>query len=331
MIHDANVTVAGGGSWGTALAHVLAEQHISVNLWLRDSSVAKDILEFHENKRYLPNIALNKTINASCDPSIFKTRIVILAIPVQQLRSWLEQYKDNFLSNSMIINAAKGLEVANICTCNKIVHDVLGDNVYYGVISGPSFAKEVVMGKPVALVLAIEDKQLGQELRELFSGLTLRCYSSTDVLGVELGGAVKNVMAIAAGICDGLGLGDNCRAALITRGLAEMIRMGTSLGAKASTFMGLSGLGDLVLTCTGDLSRNRQVGLGLGRGETLEAIISNLGMVAEGVKTTDALFVLSKKYNLDMPILNSMYRILHGEAKPSEEVNALMQRALREE
>ena len=232
----------------------------------------------------------------------------------------------------MLINAAKGLELGTLSPCSRIVAEELaGRPFHYAMLSGPSFAAEVVRDQPTAVVLATAEEVLGCRLRELFSCATFRCYSSTDVLGVELGGALKNVMAIAAGVCDGLGLGHNSRAALLTRGLAEMSRIGEACGAQAATFMGLSGLGDLALTCTGDLSRNRQVGLRLGQGESLEHITSSLGMVAEGVKTTSAVYDLARRLGVETPVTDTVQGLLHGGESPREAVMRLMTRTLRQE
>ena len=233
---------------------------------------------------------------------------------------------------TVIVSASKGVEVKSLKTVGDIVEEELSDlNPRYAVLSGPSFADEVVRNLPTATVLATSDRVLGETLREVFSTPSFRTYSSIDVRGVELGGALKNVMAIATGLSDGLGFGNNTRAAIITRGLAEISRLGMALGAQPSTFMGLSGMGDLVLTCTGDLSRNRQVGLGLAEGKSLEAIVEGMGMVAEGVKTTEAAYHLATKLGIDMPITSTMYGVLKEGRNPHDEVEGLMTRALRDE
>ena len=253
-------------------------------------------------------------------------------MPCQQLRGWLAANAENFCNNAILVNAAKGIETANLVTCAEIAQQSLGHlQPRYAVLSGPSFAADVLRGLPTAVVLASADEALGHSLRQIFSSASFRCYSSTDVMGVEMGGAVKNVMAIAAGVCDGLGLGHNSRAALITRGLAEMSRLGVARGALPHTFMGLSGLGDLTLTCTGDLSRNRQVGLRLGRGEKLDEITASLGMVAEGVKTTAAIYDLAKCLHVDAPLTEAVHNILYGNCDPQEVLHNLMSRRLRDE
>lgn len=326
------VCVAGGGSWGTALAHLLASGGRRVHLWLRDAGVAQNLNEKHENSRYLPGLAVHRNVHADTDPALLRAELVVLAVPCQQLRGWLEQYREFFQPGVILVNAAKGIEESSLATCSAVVQDCLAHlKPRYAVLSGPSFAAEVLRDLPTAVVLASHDGELGRKLRLLFSGPSFRCYFSSDVLGVEMGGAFKNVMAIAAGLCDGLGLGHNSRAALITRGLAEMSRLGIACGAEAQTFMGLSGLGDLVLTCTGDLSRNRQVGLHLARGEKLEAIVKSLGMVAEGVKTTAAIYSLARRLHVDVPLTAAVYGILYRNQLPQEALRQLMARALRDE
>lgn len=326
------VTVAGGGSWGTALAHLLAARGLPATLWLRDADVARSVNQHHENPHYLPGFTLDARLTASTDPAVLDRDWLVLAVPSQQLRGWLTAHKKYFRPGLVLVNAAKGLETGSLSTCGTVAAEALaGLEPRYAMLSGPSFAAEVLQGLPTAVVLAARDEALGRALRELFSGPTFRCYSSTDIIGVEMGGALKNVMAIAAGVCNGLGLGHNSRAALITRGLAEMSRLGVACGARQSTFMGLSGLGDLTLTCTGDLSRNRQVGLRLGRGENLEAITRSLGMVAEGVKTTAAVHALALRLGIDAPITAAMYCVLYEGQPPHDALRTLMSRDLREE
>ena len=326
------ICVAGGGSWGTALAHLLAANGYDTCLWLRDAAVAEAVTARHEDPRYLPGFALHPSLSATTAPSVLSRDIVVLAVPCQQLRGWLAANAEHFCNKVILVNAAKGIETANLVTCAEIAQQSLGHlQPRYAVLSGPSFAADVLRGLPTAVVLASADEALGHSLRQIFSSASFRCYSSTDVMGVEMGGAVKNVMAIAAGVCDGLGLGHNSRAALITRGLAEMSRLGAARGAQLHTFMGLSGLGDLTLTCTGDLSRNRQVGLRLGRGEKLEQITASLGMVAEGVKTTAAIYDLAKCLHVDAPLTEAVYSILYGNCDPQKVLHNLMSRRLLDE
>ena len=326
------ICVAGGGSWGTALAHLLAANGYDTCLWLRDPAIAQAVTTRHENPRYLPGFALHPELRATTAPSVLGRDVVVLAVPCQQLRGWLTANAEHFCANTVLVNAAKGIETANLATCAEIAQQALAHlHPRYAVLSGPSFAADVLRGLPTAVVLASADEALGHTLRQIFSSASFRCYSSTDVMGVEMGGALKNVMAIAAGVCDGLGLGHNSRAALVTRGLAEMSRLGVARGAQPHTFMGLSGLGDLTLTCTGDLSRNRQVGLRLGRGESIDQITASLGMVAEGVKTTAAIYDLAQRLHVDAPLTDAVYSILYGGCDPLEELHNLMSRRLRDE
>lgn len=327
------VAVAGGGSWGSALAHVLASAGHDVTLVLRDESAARAVEERHENPRYLPGRSLHEGVKASTSSETLKDcDVLVLAVPCQHQRLWLRAAKPLIAEKTVIVNASKGLETGSCLPMSKVAGEELSlPPSRYAVLSGPSFAAEVVDGQPTAVVLGCEDESLGAQLRSLFSTPFFRCYSSTDVTGVETGGALKNVMAIAAGVCDGLGFGSNARAALITRGLAELSRLGTALGARPLTFMGLSGLGDLVLTCTGALSRNRQVGLRLGRGERLEDIVASLGMVAEGVKTAEAARVLAERLHVSAPVTESVCRILQDDATAADAVRELMDRPLKEE
>lgn len=328
------IAVMGGGSWGTALAHQFASNVDKVHLLVRQAAVADFINTNHENPRYVRNLALHPNLYATCDmgEALHGADIILSVVPVQQTRSVLRSMKPFLPNEAVIVSASKGVEVGSLNTVGDMVHQELADiTPCYAVLSGPSFAAEVVRGLPTAVVLGCENRELGAHLRDVLATPSFRTYSSTDVRGVELGGAFKNVIAIATGLSDGLGFGDNARAGLITRGLAEMSRLGVALGAQASTFMGLSGLGDLALTCTGDLSRNRQVGLGLAQGRSLAAIVDGMGMVAEGVKTTEAVYDLALKLGIDLPITSIMYGVLHHNRDPRAEVTGLMTRALREE
>lgn len=328
-----NIAVAGGGSWGTALAHMLASRGHRVQLIVRDAAVAESINEQHENRRYLAGYALHPEVRASTSMQAFADAgIVVLAVPCQHLRAYLEALQPYLAPPSILVNAAKGLELGTNSTMEQVVHSVLGQSQHvYAILSGPSFAAEVMQSQPTAVVLGCASESTGAHLREMFSTAWFRCYSSTDVRGVELGGAMKNVMAIAAGVCDGMGFGHNTRAALITRGLAEMRRLGLAMGAEERTFMGLSGLGDLTLTCTGNLSRNRQVGLRLGQGEDLAAITHSLGMVAEGVKTAEALHQAAQDLGVSAPVTEAVCGIVRGLLPVRQAVSLLMARSLKEE
>ncbi|MEG2172300.1 MAG: NAD(P)H-dependent glycerol-3-phosphate dehydrogenase [Desulfovibrionaceae bacterium] len=328
-----HIVVVGGGSWGTALAHLLAVRGHVVRVLLRDARVAASINIQHENPRYLAGYALHSAVQADTDAScVAQADLLLLAVPCQQLRACLGGLVPYLRPGLVVVNAAKGLELHTNNTMEQVVNAVLHAlQPVYAILSGPSFAAEVMKNQPTAVVLGCADEAVGARLRKVFSTSWFRCYSSTDVRGVELGGAMKNVMAIAAGMCDGLGLGHNSRAALMTRGLAEMRRLGVALGAQERTFMGLSGLGDLTLTCTGDLSRNRQVGLRLGQGENLEAITRSLGMVAEGVKTAEALQQVAQTQGVSAPITEAVCGIVQGHISVGEAVVQLMTRALKEE
>ena len=328
------MTVLGGGSWGTALASHMAGQGYEVAMLVREEQVAEDINANRRNSMYLPDAALHPDIRATTDPAkgLAGADVCLLAVPCQYMRDTLARLASHMPSNSIPVCASKGIELATLQRMSQVVEQVLPDHAgRYAVLSGPSFAREVVQGKPTAVVLACRDAALGEKLRGFFSNERFRVYSSTDVPGVETGGAVKNVIAIAAGLCDGLRLGHNARAALITRGLAEMSRLGTALGARAATFMGLSGMGDLVLTCAGDLSRNRQVGLRLAAGESMARITASMIQVAEGVKTTEAVCLMSQDLNIELPIADAMRRIIVDGESPPELVYELMTRGLREE
>lgn len=332
-----SMAVLGGGSWGTALAHLLAHAGHRVTLLVRDAEQAAHINTKHENPRYLRGVALHPGIRAAADgpereAALAGAEALVLSVPCQALRAALRGLAGIVPPDCVLINTAKGIEVSELVTVESMVRDEMPSHLRrYAVLSGPSFALEVAACKPTAVVLGCRDERLGARLREVFATPWFRAYSSTDVSGVELGGAIKNVIAIAAGLSDGLGFGLNARAALVTRGLAETSRLGVALGARAATFMGLSGLGDLMLTCSGDLSRNRQVGLRLGAGERLEQITATMHMVAEGVKTTEAVYRLARQLGVDMPVTDAMYKVLQRHFPPREAVQALMGRQLKEE
>ena len=333
------VTVFGGGSWGTALAQLLAQSdEISepVNLLVRDAEVAKNINSRHENTRYLPGQRLHKNIMAIAELEILReSNIWVISVPVQNQRKALQDVCQYLGQDTIIVNSSKGIELNSLLPLSAVVQEALDDPPFfanrYAMLSGPSFAREVMEAKPTAVVLGCVNVELGAYLRKVFATAWFRSYSSLDVRGVELGGAVKNVIAIAAGVSDGLNFGHNARAALITRGLAEITRLGVAMGAQQATFMGLSGLGDLMLTCTGDLSRNRQVGLRLGQGQSQAEIVAGLGSVAEGVKTADAVNQLAKKHGVEMPITASMDGLLRGTLNPMQAVKNLMSRSLKSE
>lgn len=328
-----NITVVGGGSWGTALAHFLGERGLAVKLWVREPDIAKAIAATRQNPVYMPGIALSENISAGTDlqAALQDAALILMVTPCQVYRSMLRAMRPYVKPGAVLVSAAKGVEVEGLVRMEEVAAEELaGLEVVYAALSGPSFAKEVILGKPTAAVIACRDIARADHLRDLFSGKTFRFYSSTDVTGVELGGAVKNVIAIAAGLSDGLGFGLNAKAALITRGLVEMTRLGVALGARPGTFTGLSGMGDLVLTTTGDLSRNRQVGL---RAAELgaEGALAGMTQVAEGVRTAQALHYLSAKLGVDLPICAAVYRIFYAQKAPLAEVAGLMSRELKGE
>lgn len=326
------VVVLGGGSWGTALAHVLSLKGKKVSLWLRDPETAQAINARHENPRYLPGLPLHPALKAVLDPAqaCAGAELCVLAVPCQSARMALRGLAALLPDGLPLICASKGLELTTCKPMSTLVAEET-PQVRYAVLSGPSFAAEVVLGRPSAVVLGCAEKKLADALRGELSTPSFRVYSSGDVPGVELGGALKNIIAIAAGVSDGLGLGHNARAALLTRGLAEISRLGAALGANPATFMGLSGMGDLALTCTGDLSRNRQVGLGLAAGKSLERICAEMRMVAEGIKTTEAAFALGAKLGVDMPLTGMVLTVLNGRVPAAKAVSLLMERDLKEE
>ncbi|MDR3177162.1 MAG: NAD(P)-dependent glycerol-3-phosphate dehydrogenase [Desulfovibrio sp.] len=327
------IAVLGGGAWGTALGCLAAGKGFDAVLLVRDEELAGEINERHENRRYLPGLALDPRLRAgvSAGSVLSGAEVCVLAVPCQFMRAALEKVVAFLPDGAVLVCVSKGIETSSLKRMSEVAAEVLPRLAgRYAVLSGPSFAAEVMRGKPTAVVLGCADAGMRESLRGLFATGVFRVYSSPDVTGLELGGAVKNVMAIAAGLCDGLEFGHNARAALIARGLAEMIRLGRAMGARMETFMGLSGLGDLVLTCTGDLSRNRQVGLRLAAGENLSAITAGMRTVAEGVATTAAVLRLAEGRGVEMPVARAVGRILDG-ALPLEAARELMARALRDE
>ena len=327
------LAVLGSGSWGTALAMALASRFDSVRLWARDSEHAAEINALRENRRYLPGFRLPGNVQVSSDlaATLTAAHIVLTAIPSAHLRNVLRSAGPSISREAKIVSASKGIEEATLLRMSELIADALGNGVPVAVLSGPTFAKEIAAGEPAAVVIASHDIALAEEIQRTFSTLSLRFYASTDVIGVELGAALKNVIAIGAGICRGLGLGSNSVAALITRGLAEITRLALTMGAQPRTLAGLAGLGDLVLTATGDLSRNRFVGIQLGQGRTLEQILSGMTMIAEGVGTCRAAQQLGRDNNVDLPIINKMYEVLYESKDPRQAIRELMERPLTSE
>jgi glycerol-3-phosphate dehydrogenase (NAD(P)+) len=325
------IAVIGAGSWGTTLACLLAEKGYDVSLWAFEKDLVETIHNTGINSVYLPDVKLpaNLKVTYDIEEAVKKSRYVLNVVPTQFTRSVFKEALKYIPENAVIISASKGIENGTLMTVSSILKQITGHQV--AVLSGPSFAKEVVRKLPTAVTLATEDPDVGLILQEIFNTQYFRVYTHTDMLGVELGGALKNVIAIASGISDGLGLGHSARAALITRGIVEMVRLGVSLGADERTFSGLSGLGDLVLTCTGPLSRNYSVGVNLGKGMKLKEILSSTRSVAEGVATALSAFELSLKQGVEMPIIEQIHDVIYNEKSPADAVSNLMNRTLRSE
>ncbi|MDX9788225.1 MAG: NAD(P)H-dependent glycerol-3-phosphate dehydrogenase [Desulfobacterales bacterium] len=332
---NARIAVVGAGSWGTALACLLAHKGYDIDLWAFEKEVKAQIETRHENETFLPGIPLPLNLRPSNDLSavIADKDLILLVVPSHLMRAVGKRMAGLLPSGVVLVSAAKGIENDTYLSMSGVLREVLpevpDDSV--AILSGPSFAREVGRKVPTAVTVASKNPATAQLVQNVFSSPHFRVYTHLDVIGVELGGAAKNVIAIASGIVDGLGLGLDTRAALITRGLAEMRRLGVRLGADPRTFSGLSGVGDLILTCTGNLSRNYTVGIKLGSGMTLKAILSEMKMVAEGVKTAKSIFNLSRKIGVEMPICEEVYRILYEEVSPVEAVKRLMTRSLKDE
>ena len=329
------IAVIGGGSWGTALADALARNGHDTLLWAYERELVAEINNSHTNSLFLPDIPLHPALacTASLADALAGRGIILLVTPVQVMRGVLAQAAPLIGPGAVIVNASKGIELETLKTVSQVCGDLLGPEALnrYVALSGPTFAREVASGFPSLIVAASLDEGCARRVQAALSGPQLRVYTNSDVIGVELGGAVKNVIAIAAGISDGLGFGHNARAALITRGLAEMNRLGRAMGAQAATFAGLAGMGDLVLTCTGDLSRNRTVGFKLGQGQRLADILAEMRMVAEGVKTAESVYRLSRKLGVEMPIVEKTFQILHEDKPARQAVTELMARELKAE
>jgi glycerol-3-phosphate dehydrogenase (NAD(P)+) len=325
------LAVLGAGAWGTALAASWAPHH-AVTLWGRNGAELDIMRAGRLNTRYLPGCPLPDvlTFSADFDATTANADLIVIAVPSSGLRPTLTALAQH-ATLPPLVWVCKGFEPGSRKLPHQLISELLPVHMQTGVLSGPSFAQEVAHGYPTALTLASHDSALAQRLAEALSGQRLRLYAHDDVIGVEIGGALKNVMAIAAGICDGLQFGHNARAALITRGLAEMTRLGVQLGGHFETFMGLSGLGDLILTTTGDLSRNRQVGLRLARGQQLDAILAELGHVAEGVTTAREVAALADELGVDMPITHAVYQMLFEGLPAAQAVDALLNREIKAE
>jgi glycerol-3-phosphate dehydrogenase (NAD(P)+) len=329
------LAIIGAGSWGTALAIALAPKFREISLWGRDPESMDHMATCRENSRYLPGFVLPKNVSPVGDLrlALADTPIVLSAVPSRYLRGIYGQIKAHAYPEMRFVSATKGIESVTIRRMSQVIEEELGPpfRMRVAVLSGPTFAKEIAAGKPAAVVIAAADAELASCIQLAFSGPKLRFYTSEDVIGVEIGAALKNVIAIAAGICHGLGLGGNSVAALVTRGLAELTRLAIALGGKAKTLSGLAGLGDLVLTATGDLSRNRYVGLQLAAGKSLDQILGEMEQVAEGIDTCRAAYTLSREAGVSMPISDAMHEILYERKPVAVAIRELMERPLTSE
>lgn len=329
------IGVVGAGSWGTALANLLALKGFKINLWVFEKEVKDQIETSRENAVFLPGVSLSNHIRPSNDIGevVGGKDLVLVVVPSHVMRVTAGKMRKHISTETVIVSASKGIENKTHLTMSGVLKDILHDipENFFAVLSGPSFAREVVKKIPTVVAVASKDQKVAGMVQRVFAAPYFRVYTNNDMIGVELGGAVKNVIAIASGIIEGLGLGLNTRAALITRGLTEIRRLGLKLGANPRTFAGIAGVGDLVLTCTGDVSRNHTVGKKIGEGMKLTEILSEMRMVAEGVKTAKSVYNLSRKLGVEMPISHEVYHILYDDISPKEAVNRLMTRDLKQE
>jgi len=327
------LTIIGAGSWGTGLAHLLGEKGLAVRVWVFEPEVYQDLCRERINSTFLPGVRLTSRVEFTQDfgEALQDATLAVMAVPSHVFREVLSRLAPHMNPETVLLSATKGIETESLLTMEGVVREVLGAEFQYAVLGGPSFSREVVQKYPTAVTIACRDTRVAKRLQRLFSTSYFRVYTSFDVTGVELGGALKNIYAIGTGILEGMGLGDNPRAALITRGLAEMTRLGLRLGANPMTLAGLAGLGDLILTCTSRQSRNFQVGFRLGQGETLDQILASMQMVAEGVKNSRAAHLLAQRLGVEMPLVESVYHILYDGLAPKAAIKQLMSRELKDE
>ncbi len=335
LVLSYKIGVVGAGSWGTAISDLLAKKGYKVDLWAYEQDVCEQILSFRENKVYLPDFSLSENIFPSNDLKkvVSDKDMVVVVVPSHFVRNVSKEMETCISDNTVVVSASKGIENKTHLTMSSVISESMPDfkKENIAVLSGPSFAKDVVRGLPTLVAVASFEKSTAECVQQVFATPLFRVYTNSDVIGTELGGAVKNVIAIGAGIIDGMELGLNTRAALITRGLVELQRLGLKMGADLKSFTGLSGVGDLILTCTGDLSRNHTVGKLVGQGIKIETILSDMRMVAEGVKTAKSVYNLSRKLDVEMPICHEVYHVLYENALPHESLYRLMTRDLRDE
>ena len=326
------VAVLGAGSWGTALGLVLAQKGLEVNLWSWQQEQTDEIIETKRNETYLPGVELPELIKPTSDlnGSIKGSKIILIAVPSQVVRETLEKCAHVINPDQVIVNVSKGIEMSTLKRISEVVAEFLPENKFVS-LSGPSHAEEVSRKIPTTLVSASEDKAAAELVQDAFTTENLRIYTNPDLIGVEVGGALKNIIALGAGISDGLGYGDNAKAALMTRGIHEIARLGIQMGAKLETFSGLSGIGDLIVTCTSMHSRNRRCGIMIGEGMTTDDAIKNVGMVVEGIYTIKSAHGLSQKYNVEMPIAEQLYKVIYEDYDARESVRNLMLRRMTHE
>jgi len=329
------IGVIGAGAWGTALALLLAGKGHDVALWMYEKDLAEETARTRENRVYLPGFILpaNIAVTSRLEAAVTGKQYILSVAPSHTVRALSAAFAPHLADNAVIISASKGIEIDTLKPLSDVLRETLPQRFHSRLcfLSGPSFAKEVAQSMPTAVALASVDPAVGKLAQQVLSAPFFRVYTNPDVIGVELGGSVKNVIAIAAGVLEGLGFGHNTMAALITRGLAEMARLGVAMGAYPATFSGLAGMGDLVLTCTGGLSRNRTLGVRLGRGEKLDDILRGVATVAEGVRTTKAARELAKRHHVEMPVVEEVYRILYEGKAPRQALRDLMTRELKDE
>jgi glycerol-3-phosphate dehydrogenase (NAD(P)+) len=321
-----NLGIIGAGAWGTALALLLAKKGQSLSLWVYEEDLLKTMKSKRENTLFLPGFSLPDNIHptSSLEQAVKNKSAILLVVPTHVMRATIKSIKPHLKPDCLIINASKGIENETLCAVHQILHQELDNNHIFATISGPTFAKEIAQGLPSALVAAGDTLEIAERVKEIISTPKVKVFTSDDALGVQIGGALKNVIAISTGICDGMDLGFNPRAALISRGLVEITRIGTALGAKPETFLGLSGIGDLILTCTGDLSRNRSVGIQLGKGRKLNEITKNMKVVAEGIRTVKSAYELKNKLNIQASIIDETYRVIYEDKSPRKALEDLL-------
>ncbi len=329
------IGVIGAGAWGTALSLLLADKGHDVTLWMYEKDLAEETARTRENRVYLPGFPLpaSVAVTSSLEEAVRGKQFLLSVVPSHTVRAVTRRYVSLIAPGAVIVSASKGIELDTLKPLSEVFKDILPEDLHSSLcfLSGPSFAKEVARKMPTAIALASWDPEIAKKAQAVLSNAYFRVYTNPDVIGVELAGAIKNVIAIAAGVLEGMGFGYNTMAALLTRGLAEMARLGVAMGGNPATFSGLAGMGDLVLTCTGGLSRNRTLGTRLGKGEKLDAIMQSAKTVAEGVKTAKAARELAQKYEIDMPIVDEVYRLLYEGKDPKQALKDLMSRELKGE